>query len=499
MKEDNNTTSGVCTSVPINQINQETLTKDLPSDNLPDSGGIDDGRDALKLSLLQRSLEEQLAKECIVDAESIAKITKEKPSSQSMYSLLAENICEEKEDELEVYDDVSEALLKADLTGQERPKDRVYKNSNVEYVNGIPKVKGPIVKVNSEKNHVDFPHYQDPLIDTEEAERIAQNYGARNYESSVSTDYSITSFARPKPMQPDVLSLQTLIPDIENGKMGCSADEIEAGKEFHRENKQQMASQMNVVALYSIKDQTPFYYISSAEARLAIDHINLCRRFKQDVTQTNMTIINDIVLNIDNIINEIKDNHMKDIPGTCVWSNDYMGFESPSGDIEVNPELFGASYVNISKIYRKMYPDHNIKDNSFAKYIENKVEVDRRTIKGADSIIKFHIASNALETYVHYIVCGINSIQLVMNDKSTMGGYRNESRISYPSLMERKNFGIVAFRDSVGGKMGVFLNENIDPDTIVIISKSFHSLNKNDVIVGSYYMDKVSKEIEVKD
>lgn len=497
MKEDKNTTSGVCASDTINQINQETLTKDLPSDNLPDSVEIDDGRDALKFSLLQRSWEEQLMKEGIVDAESIEKVIKEEPSSQSMYSLLAENICKEKEDELEVYGNVSE--LMSDLTGQGIPKDCVYKNSNVEYVNGIPKVKGPIVRVYSDKKHVDFPRYQDPDIDTEEAERIAQNYGARNYESSVSTDYSITSFDRPKPMKPDVLGLQTLIPDIENGKMGCSADEIEAGKEFHRDNKQQMASQMNVVALYSIKDQTPFYYISSAEARLAIDHINLCRRFKQDVTQTNMTIINDIVLNISNIINEIKNCHMKDIPGTCVWSDDYMGFESPSGDIEVNSGLFGASYVNISKIYRKMYPDHNIKDNSYAKYIELEVEVDRRTIKAADSIIKFHIASNSLETYVHYIVCGINSIKLVMSDKSTMGGYRNENKISYPSLMERKNFGIVAFRNGAGGKMGVFLNENIDPDTIVIISKSFNSLNKNDVIVGSYYIDKVSKEIEVKD
>ena len=58
---------------------------------------------------------------------------------------------------------------------------------------------------------------------------------------------------------------------------------INTGKTFYEANKDAMAQQMNVVAFYSIKDSKPFYYVSSAEARMAIEYINMTRQYKVDM------------------------------------------------------------------------------------------------------------------------------------------------------------------------------------------------------------------------
>jgi len=57
-------------------------------------------------------------------------------------------------------------------------------------------------------------------------------------------------------------------------KNSVLSEEIEKSRQFFQENKEKVEKQMReLVALYSIKDQKPFFFISPSEARLAIDYI----------------------------------------------------------------------------------------------------------------------------------------------------------------------------------------------------------------------------------
>jgi len=51
--------------------------------------------------------------------------------------------------------------------------------------------------------------------------------------------------------------------------------------------------------------------------------------------------------------------------------------------------------------------------------------------------------------------------------------YNSKIKITNQSLTDRQRFGIVGHRDNGQGDMAIFLNDKIDPDTIVIVSKNY--------------------------
>ena len=415
-------------------------------------------------------------------------------NSEKMFSLASE-LCEEHDDDLPIKDGVLEAIddlkedgIEMDIELDEKckfkAKDHVFKNSNVVYDNGIPKVKGPIVRILSNEKHQDAKPNDPIIMDNEIAEQIAKKYGTENYlYANKIEDESSSSYYRGETFY----GLDGVIQNTHDKKMFCSEIEIDNSKSFCKDNKEKMQQQMNVVALYSIKDAKPFYYISSAEARMAIEYVSLCRKYHTDVTTRNNQFITDVVLKVDEIINSIKDSqalfHRDDIPDALVWKKNYFNF-----DEEHQEDISHNISPNVEELYKRGYLTHKFNDFN-VKLDRFNVILDKRTITAATSIIEINRRLNGLHTYMHYIVGGSNSIKLLLNGK-----YQD------PNLTERQLFGIVGNKTigNGGGKYPLFVNDKINPDSIVIISNRFvPDDTKNNICIGEYVMDKI--ELEKKD
>lgn len=415
-------------------------------------------------------------------------------NSKEIFSL-ANELCEEHADDLSIKDGVREAIadLKKDGINTEiessssckfKAKDHVFKNSNVVYENGMPKVKGPIVKVLSDERHEDGTPNVPIIMDNGVAEQIAEKYGTENYiDANKIEDESSSSYYHGETFY----GLDGVIQNTHDKKMFCSEMEIDNSKNFCKDNKEKMQQQMNVVALYSIKDAKPFYYISSAEARMAIEYVSLCRRYHTDVTTRNNQLITDVVLKVDEIINFIKDSqavfHRDDMPDALVWKRNCFDF-----DEEEHNEISHNMSYNIEELYKRCYLTHKFNDFN-VKLDKFNVKLDKRTITAATSIIEINRRLNGLHTYMHYIVGGSNSIKLLL------GGQSQD-----PNLTERQLFGIVGNKTigNGGGKYPLFVNDKINPDSIIIISNRFiPEETKNNIFISEYIMDKI--EVEKKD
>ena len=374
--------------------------------------------------------------------------------------------------------------------------DRGYKNGNVVYEGEIAKVKGPIVKVLDGVNHVDFEPeiiMENSEEDTKIAKLIAKNFGAANYDSIISPEINLPID------QGQVVSLAGLIPDLQSEKMFCSPEDIDNSRKFCEQNKDKMSDQMNVVAMYSVKDAKPFYYISSAEARMAVNYINMCRKLKTDIYEDNKRTINDFVWNIDSIIKKIEDQNPKDIPETVVLGENLVWTDISEtediGDFLVANTNTQSPQESIKGAYRKVYipMEHNRTNVIFRKY---RVEVEKRTIKALTYLIDFHIVENSSLEYSHYIVCGKNTLRMMLSDDSRVGSiYYGDKTITIPNSVERNVFKIMANRENRYGKTPVFINEKIDYDSMVVVSRNFVS-DGSTVIVAEYYLDKKQRTVK---
>ncbi len=117
---------------------------------------------------------------------------------------------------------------------------------------------------------------RDPIIINEDA---AMKYGHDNYLEAISASdpYAYTN-KKTNNIGPDPLLYfdPSSIDSINESQINIS-------KKYCQDNKDEMAQIMNVVALYSIKDNKPFYYVSSAEARVALEFISEMRRTKTNI------------------------------------------------------------------------------------------------------------------------------------------------------------------------------------------------------------------------
>lgn len=456
----------------------------LSSDNNQSLNGIDDCFSDYQVTPLMSNY--------TTDPEFLKMMERLPPET---YEQLAKRICEEKDDDLQIKDSVCEAIEDLKENGIEmeieldekckfKAKDHVFKNSNVVYENGIPKVKGPIVRVFGNNEHEDAKPNDPIIMDNEIAEQISKKYGTENYlDANKIEDESSSSYYHGETFY----GLDGVIQNTHDKKMFCSEIEIDNSKSFCKDNKEKMQQQMNVVALYSIKDAKPFYYISSAEARMAIEYVSLCRRYHTDVTTRNNQFITEVVLNVDEIINSIKDSqsvfHRDDMPDALVWKRNCFDF-----DEEQQEEISNNISSNIEELYKRCYLAHRF-NNFIVKLNKFNVKMDKRTITAATSIIEINRRFNGLHTYMHYIVGGGNAIKLLLNGK-----YQD------PNLTERQLFGIVGNKTigNGGGTYPVFINEKINPNSIIIISNRFIPEDtKNNIFIGEYIMDKI--EVEKKD
>jgi hypothetical protein len=233
-----------------------------------------------------------------------------------------------------------------------------------------------------------------------------------------------------------------------------------------------MEKQMNVVALYSIKDAKPFYYISSAEARIAIDYINLCREFKTNIVKDNMDTITTFVKNIDVIIGDIKKSNFEEIPSVIVWQSGLVledkNLETISWSVDAS-----SSITSISKQVCFPLEIHGIKT------ILQKFSVDMRSITddSVKRIINAHLDLTLLHGYSHYIICGSESKKLEISSRNL------------PNMTEREIFQVKNKYDSQYGTLPVFYNNKIAANSIIIVSRSING--DKSVVISEYSMNKV--------
>ena len=343
---------------------------------------------------------------------------------------------------------------------------RVYKHGNVEIIDGIPKVRGPIVRCDNSGKKIDMhPDVSVVDVDSSLSESIAKNYGAANYESAVSAGV-YNSY-----LKPNTDGLDSIIPDLDV-KMFCNEDEISKSKAICNSRKDKIAEQINVIALYSIKDAKPFYYISSAEARIAIEYINMCRKFKTDIVRQNMDTIANFVRNIEIVLATLKSGVLGVL--NVVWDKNFCDIQFDDEESKFELEMTDS---NLASISRQLALPMVIGNNNvtFQRFV---IAMPRRTIANAKNIICIHPNLNVLTSHIHYVICGKETIKLVVNDKQ---------HIHIPNMTERETFGITTKYSTPYGVLPVFSNDKIDENSIVIVSKT---IGKNHVVVSEYYMDK---------
>lgn len=344
--------------------------------------------------------------------------------------------------------------------------------------------KGRVVEFDT-KNKLD--------INSSVAKTVAGKYGPTNYLHTIDISPTIigNEFSFTNTIIPDV-SVKLLDPEKED-----SATAVKIGKEFFEQNKDEMQKQMNVVAMYSIKDSKPFYYISSAEARLAIDYINLCRKYKKDIFKINSETITEYVNNVEAIINSIKGQSGIDVPKVIVWNgvNDCEIYDNP--DLTVSHALametleadFRDQYINIRTISKQVFVPYKVKSETitFQKF---EVELEQIDIASIKRIIKLHEPLTVLHSYSHYIICGKHMLKYILLN------------VANPNITEKEIFGIVGEYKNEFGQKPIFLNEKIRNNSFVILSRSLRCEDTIFIseyeVIGQSHRDKMVKDSEDK-
>jgi hypothetical protein len=306
------------------------------------------------------------------------------------------------------------------------------------------KVKHIITVGNEQKGYTSkAEEIEKEIIEADEwaYEQIGKRFGEANITDSITPDgyvYSLTNNTqnlRPFPQDP-FLNPLAAIPTYDGEKM------VSTGKSFYEQNKDAMQQQMNVVAMYSIKDSKPFYYISSAEARMAIDYINAAREYKNDVLafrNTTYDIIKGIVTNP---------------PQATPVSSEYVSIFDKEYYVKEKEQDHFAYLTSIKKIEsRPLLPlNHkNIKIDN----IEIAVSITEGLINiPFFSIIELH--ENVTQTYgnLSSIMLGKDLIEIITTDVSA-------TRIKLTRINENLN-GIIAHYTGRFGFKSVYYNENLE-------------------------------------
>ena len=451
-KKSSNSASISHNSEELFSIVRPDLLKDLPS-KVPAIINSDD-------SLFGMYLEEQ-----------IATIQEKAPD---VIKTVIDDIANEK-DELEVSDRHSNPELKAHIA---KVRDRKYKNGNVEYKDGIPIVKGPIRIARGESN-TDIEAKEALDLDSLSALSISSNYGSSNYAENVSiSNLSRTGGTMQNYSQPQ--NGLGLIPEVD-AKMFCADDEIQLAKEFCNDNKSKLQKQMNIVALYSVKDAKPFYFISSAEARMAIDYINMCRKFKQDIISVHLDTIDNIVKNIPEIKFEIDEKGFDFSVSSVIWDSDLANI--------VTDEYMHSQMNLIHSIEKKTSLPQKIKNNQI-EVQELIVKVDRKDEGNIYGIIMREVIDNHASIQIFnssffYLICGINA----MTQISEYSGSSNGRNTSIPNTMERMKLGIVKNYSAPYGNIPMFSDSQMEDKKLTIISKE---IDTDKIIITEYVLEFIS-------
>lgn len=338
---------------------------------------------------------------------------------------------------------------------KERLEKRKYRQEHPisEVVNGVIKVKRPIGVYIKNK----------PDIESKEADRIRENYGQDNYSQSVSLANQVYSG--------NFQQIDLGIPDV-NIKIMEDYDSsvIQESKDFCETNKEEMKHQMNVVAFYSIKDSKPFYYVSSAEARLAIDYITLCRKYKKDIFKFNSETIKEYVQNVHALIGETIGKSPVNSKA-LVWKSVY---ENLLDDDDSSHYKFIENYTNIKSIYKSVFiPNSNVTFNRF------EIEVNSLNVKSLQSIIDLHEPLNFINGFSSFIVMNTDlSLDLIRDLESPTVSFQQANK-NKANTTEREIYGMVA---KYKGKP-IFINEAIGKDKLVIVSRRVES---GEVIISEY-------------
>tara|TARA_R110000824_G_scaffold12226_7_gene53672 strand:- start:70644 stop:72008 length:1365 start_codon:yes stop_codon:yes gene_type:complete len=385
-----------------------------------------------------------------------------------------DNIAKEK-DELDVSDRRSNPELKAHMA-KER-EDRKYNNGNVIYKDGIPRVKGPIRIVRGAVN-TDMEAKAELDIESLSSQRISSSYGSSNYAENV----SLSNIQRPEEKLGRYSQPQNglgLIPEID-AKMYCGDDEIQLAKEVCNDNKSKLQKQMNIVALYSIKDAKPFYFISSAEARMAIDYINMCRKFKQDIISVHLDTIENIVKNVSSIKFEIEEKGFDFSVSSLLW-------ESNLADIE--PDEYMHSQMNlIHSIEKKSSLPQKISDNQI-EVQELTVKVDRKDegnvyYKIWEEVIENHASIQLFSPCFFYLICGTNT----MSSISSYNGSHTK-KVTLPNTTEKMKLGIVKNYSAPYGNIPMFSDSQMGEKRLTIVSKE---VDTDKIIITEYVLEFIS-------
>lgn len=391
----------------------------------------------------------------------------------------------EKESTLEVVSN-HEDLLKDKEGFQPKPP----KTSNIEYdENGTIKVKGPIRKCLGNGRETEAFKPKEKLdINSPAAKRILSGYGSENYIAS------LEFFSSSQPRYMGVNNSQYLFTGIPNVDVRIldpeteeAANTVKTGREFYEKNKDEMKEQMNVVAFYSIKDSKPFYYVSSAEARLAVDYIAMCRQCKKDIFKNISETIRIFVHPIHTILNGIKEKNVN-VPRAIVWegiANNCLGetYLYPDG---MSPSV-NDRYSDIKKISKQLFNPQKV-ESKIIEFIKFEVVVGGISITNVKNIISLHEPLTLLAGHFHYMILGKNLSRCVNTD------------LIQPNSMEKEIFGMVGkYKDGYGPK-DVFINNQIGENSIIFVSRTPNNSSGNEILsITEYEVIGQREEVRQKD
>ena len=331
--------------------------------------------------------------------------------------------------------------------------------------NGIIKVKRPFYVTPINKP---IARKEDPDLNSAASKTIKENYGQDNYIQSLSIFNNIYN-APHSQIDIGIPDINVKILDSESQE---AMDAVKEGKGYYEKNKGEMQQQMNVVAFYSIKDAKPFYYVSSAEARLAIEHINLCRKYKKDIFKINTETISKYVPDIMNIIKQLKEENPAGDSISTIWKNCYENTIVADDDYDSVVEKDIARYTNIKNITKQVFISRKIDGNIIGLQKFNVVadSIDCGSIK---SVINLNESLTLFGQCSHYIVFNKWYADILSVN----------SLLDVPNITEREIFGIIGKYN----KKPVFINENMPKNSYVILSRR---IDDGNIMISEYEINK---------
>ncbi|MEY2701483.1 MAG: hypothetical protein RLY43_103 [Bacteroidota bacterium] len=341
--------------------------------------------------------------------------------------------------------------------------DEREKNPMIERKDGIIKVKRPFFVTPFNKSIKEVGKSKRVDFDSARGISIRENYGQDNYINSIST-FNDEYRANYPQIELGIPDINVKIMETESQE---AADSIKAGREHYEKNKNEMQQQMNVVAFYSIKDAKPFYYVSSAEARLAIEHINLCRKYKKDVFKINADTISKYVNNISSIVKQIKDNNQDINAISTIWENNLNNMECNS-TFSQNIE----SYTNVKNITKQVFLSKKI-DGVTIGLQKFRITIDDINSASINKIMNLHESLLLLGQCSHYIISNNWYVDLLTT----------KSLLEASNMTEKEIFGIVGKYN----KKPVFINENLAKNVYLILARR---IDNGEIVISEYEIEK---------